>query len=142
MSLPENRKNFDNLLQKWLVIEDNSINMSSDLINQSKNPLVKTMIELIKIDSEKHKHILEAIRLSLHSTVVFSQDDMQLVDSFIEKHEAVEKNAISTAEQALETASLPIPKLLLTHLLEDEKSHDIYTEQLTDLKAYMAKHTQ
>jgi hypothetical protein len=37
--------------------------------------------------------------------------------------------------------SLPLPKLLLSHLLEDEKSHDNYIEELTKIKAHMAKDT-
>jgi hypothetical protein len=103
--------------------------------------MLKTIIDLVKMDSEKHKRILETIRLSLNSAVTFNTDDLKIVDTFIEKHAAMEKNAVSTAEQALEMGSLPLPKLLLSHLLEDEKSHDNYMEELTKIKAYMAKDT-
>jgi hypothetical protein len=96
---------------------------------------------MIKMDSEKHKHILETIRLSLESTVVMSPEDLKVIDSFVERHATIEKNAIETAEQAMEMGSLPIPKFLLSHLLEDEMSHDKYMEELTKLKAYMAKDT-
>ncbi len=141
MTLPENRKQFENLLQRWLVIENETIDSANELIDQSKNPLTKTIIDLIKLDSEKHKYILEAIRLSFHSTVVFSPEDLRIVDSFIEKHAVIEKNAVATAEQALAMSSLPVPKFLLSHLVEDEKSHDTYMEELSALKAYMAKDT-
>jgi hypothetical protein len=80
------------------------------------------------MDSEKHKHILETIRLSLESTVVMSPEDLMVIDTFVERHATIE-------------GSLPIPKFLLSHLLEDEKSHDTYMEELTKLKAYMAKDT-
>ncbi|MBI4688602.1 MAG: hypothetical protein HY756_12660 [Nitrospirae bacterium] len=141
MSVSENRKKFSELIQRWIIIEDNTIEVADDLIKRANNPVVKTFIEIIKLDSEKHKRILESIRLSLDSTVVLSRDDLQVLDTFIERHKDVEKNAIATAEQALEMASLPIPKMLLSHLLEDEKSHDTYTNDLANLKIYMAKST-
>jgi DNA-binding ferritin-like protein len=141
MTEPVNRKKFEELLKRWIVIEDSTIDSANELIGQSKNPLTKTIIDLIKRDSEKHKHILEAIRLSLDSATVFSPEDLMVVDSFVEKHATLEKNAVETAEQAMEMSSLPIPKFLLSHLLDDEKSHDKYMEELTNLKAYMAKDT-
>jgi hypothetical protein len=141
MTLPENRKKFEDLIQKWIVIEEKTIDSANDLINQSKNPVVKTIIDLVKLDSEKHRHILETIRLSLDSTVSFSTDDLKIVDSFVEKHVAMEKTAVETAEQALEMSSLPIPRFLLEHLLADEKKHDAYIDELNELKAYMAKDT-
>ncbi|UCF86996.1 MAG: hypothetical protein JSV71_05820, partial [Nitrospiraceae bacterium] len=115
--LPENRKKFEELLKKWIVIEDSTIDSANELIDQSKNPLTKTIIDLIKMDSEKHKHILETIRLSLDSTVAMSPEDLMVIDTFVERHATIEKNAIETAEQAMEMGSLPIPKFLLSHLL-------------------------
>ncbi|MBI4847805.1 MAG: hypothetical protein HY808_04405 [Nitrospirae bacterium] len=141
MTSSANRQKFEELLKRWIVMEEGTINTANSLINGSKNPMVKAMIDLLRLDSEKHKHILEAIRLSLDSTVTFSTDDMKVVDSFIEKHIEIEKNAIATAEQAVNMTTLPIPKLLLSHLLEDEKSHDAYMSELNGLKVYMAKDT-
>jgi rubrerythrin len=141
MAIPENRKKFEELIKKWIVIEEETIDSANDLINQSKNPVVKTIIDLVKLDSEKHRHILETIRLSLDHTVSFSTDDLKIVDSFVDKHVAMEKTAVETAEQALEMSSLPIPRFLLEHLLADEKKHDAYIDELNELKAYMAKDT-
>ncbi len=141
MSLPENRKKFEELINNWIMLEDNTITTAADLMGQSENPMVKTIIDLVKLDSEKHKRILETIRLSLNSAVTFTTDDLMIVDTFIEKHAAMEKNAVRTAEQALEMGSLPLPKLLLSHLLEDEKNHDNYMNELTKIKAFMAKDT-
>jgi len=141
MTLPKNRSNFEELIKKWIILEENTIDSASDLINQSKNPIVKNIIDLIKLDSEKHKHILESIRLSLDHTVTFSTDDLIVVDSFVEKHASLEKNAIETAEQAIEMSSLPIPRFLLEQLLVDEKKHDSYMEELNELKTNIAKDT-
>lgn len=141
MTLPENRKKFEELIKKWIVMEDSTISSADELIGQSKNPYLKTMIEMVKMDSEKHRRILETIRLSLDSTVVFTTDDMKVIDSFVEKHALLEKNAIETAEQALEMGSLPIPRMLLEQMLVDEKKHDAYMDELNELKTYMAKTT-
>ena len=141
MTLPENRKKFEELINNWIVIEDSAINSADELISQSKNPFLKTMIEMVKMDSEKHKRILETLRLSLNSTVVFTTDDLKVIDSFVEKHAMIEKNSVTTAEQALEMSSLPIPRMLLEQLLSDEKKHDAYMDELNELKGYMAKDT-
>jgi hypothetical protein len=141
MSTSENRKQFRELIERWVGIEENSITTADDLIGQSKNPLLKSMIEIIKLDSEKHKRILEAIKLNFDSAISFSTDDLKIVDSLVERHASVEKHAVETAEQALEMSSLPIARLLLEHMLQDEKSHDAYVQELNELKAYMAADT-
>jgi hypothetical protein len=141
MSTSENRKHFKELIDVWVGIEESSITTADDLIAQSSNPLVKSMIEIIKMDSEKHKRILEAIKLNFDSAVSFSTDDLKVVDTLVERHASVEKHAVETAEQALEMSSLPIPRLLLEHMLQDEKSHDAYVQELNELKAYMAADT-
>ena len=141
MTIPENRKHFEELINRWIILEDSAIETSNDLIGNSSNPIVKAIIDLVKLDSEKHKRILETIRLSLNSTVTFSTDDLQVVGSFIEKHAALEKNAVETAEQAVQMSSLPIPKFLLEQLLQDEKNHDAYMDELNQIKGYMAADT-
>lgn len=141
MSTSENRKQFRELIERWVGIEESSITTADDLISQSKNPLLKSMIEIIKLDSEKHKRILEAIKLNFDSAISFSTDDLKIVDTLVERHASVEKHAVETAEQALEMSSLPIARLLLEHMLQDEKSHDAYVQELNELKAYMAADT-
>ncbi len=141
MTLPENRKKFDELVSRWITLEETTINEANTLSASSKNPMVKAVIDLVKIDSEKHKHILKTIQQSLDSTVTFTTDDLKIVDTFVEKHMLLEKNAVATAEQALSMSSLPIPRLLLSQLLQDEKSHDAYITELNDIKSYMAKDT-
>lgn len=141
MSMSENRKHFRELIDRWVGIEEHSITTADDLLGQSSNPLLRSMIELIKMDSEKHKRILEAIKFNLDSTVTFSTDDLKIIDSLVERHASVEKHAVETAEQALAMNCLPIPRLLLEHLLQDERSHDAYVQELNELKAYMAADT-
>ncbi|MEW6600652.1 MAG: hypothetical protein AB1499_06755 [Nitrospirota bacterium] len=141
MTLPENRKKFDDLVSRWIILEEKTIDEARKLTNDSNNPMVKAVIDMLRMDSEKHRHILKTIQKSVHSTVTFTTDDLKVVGTLIDKHMTLEKNAIETAEQALEMSSLPIPKLLLSHLLEDEKSHDSYVSELNDIKAYMAKGT-
>jgi hypothetical protein len=141
MTLSRNRAQFEELIKRWIVLENETIDSANDLMNQSNNPYVRTIIDLVRLDSEKHKHILETIRLSLDHTVVFSPDDLKVVDTFINKHASLEKTAVDTAEQALGMGSLPIPKFLLEHLLVDEKKHDNYMSELNGLKAYMAADT-
>ena len=141
MTLPENRKHFEELIHRWIGIEENTIDTANDLMGQSKNPMLKTIIDLLRRDSEKHKNVLETILYSLDHTVTFDTDDMKIIDTFVSKHIELEKTAVETAEQALEMSSLPIPRFLLENLLADEKKHDAYVEELNELKGYMAKDT-
>jgi len=138
----DNIKVFNNLLNRWITIENNTIEMANDLMGKTDNPYLKTLIGVLKADSEKHKTLLETIRLCTESTICFSQDDLYVLSSFIEKHDAIEKNAIETANQACNMAYSPIPKLLLSHLIQDEKSHEVYMRDLNQLKLDMSKTTQ
>ena len=142
MTLPANRKRFEKLLEDWLVIEDKTIEMASDLMGKTENPMVSAIIDLLKRDSEKHKHILKAIQHNLDHAVTFTNDDMKIVDTFITNNAALEKNAFETAQQVLEMSSLPIPRFLLETLLDDAKKHDEYMEELTELKMRMTRGTQ
>jgi len=139
--MSENRKHFRQLIERWVNIEKHSIEAADDLLGQSSNPLLRSMIELIKLDSEKHKRILETIQGNLDSTITFSTDDLKVIDTLVERHASVEKDAVETAEQALAMNCLPMSRLLLEHLLQDERSHDAYVQELNELKAYMAADT-
>lgn len=141
MTSSQNRKRFEKLINDWIVLEDNTIGHANELIGSSKNPLLKAVIELIKMDSEKHKHILGVIKNSIEYPHIFTTDDLVVVDTFLEKHMMFEKDAVETAEQAVEMSSMPIPKMLLSHLLKDEKGHDAYMEELNEIKGFMAKDT-
>ncbi len=131
----QEREEFKTLIQRWITIEDNTINMADDLIKQAKNPMVQILIDLLKRDSVKHKHILEGIRLHIESTITFDQDDMKIIDSFIERHSIIEKTAVETAENAVNKTKLPIPRMLLKYLLEDERKHDLFMDELNRIKS-------
>jgi len=137
-----NKETFINLINKWITIENNSIEMANNLTEKTNNPYLKALLGVVKSDSEKHKSILETIKQCTESPIYFSQDDLYVLSSFIERHDTIEKKVLETAKQALDMAYSPVPKVLLSHIIQDEKSHESYTDDLEQLKIAMTKQTQ
>ena len=47
------------ILREWQTLEDQTINLSNELMKKSDNAFVKVTTEMIRRDSEKHKAMLQ-----------------------------------------------------------------------------------
>ena len=123
------------LLRKWVTIEDQTIRSCAAIINKAKNPIIGTLSNAIKNDSEKHKSILQLVIDGMtKSGFVLSPDDLAGVSSLLNKHVALEQKSIETASKALELSHDPIITQMLKLILEDEKKHKKMASQMNDLK--------
>ncbi len=134
----ESSEKFANLIKRWITVEENAISSTKELLGETDNPVLKTFIDLMKRDSEKHKDILEVIQQHLTTSYTFTTDDMSVINSFITKHDKIEKNAVELAEETVAACKLPLPKMLLKYLLDDEKKHDLLIDELNKVKVDMA----
>jgi bacterioferritin (cytochrome b1) len=126
------------LLRKWISIEDQTIRSCAAIVNKAKNPIIGTLSNAIKNDSEKHKAILQLVIDGMtKSGFVLSPDDLAGVSSLLNKHIALEVKSIETASKALELCHDPIITQMLKLILEDEKKHKKMASQMNDLKFYI-----
>ncbi len=54
----ESREKFENMIKRWVTIEENVIDATTEMLGQTDNPVLRTLIDIMKRDSEKHKEIL------------------------------------------------------------------------------------
>lgn len=125
----------ENLVTKWLEVETQTIKYAAEYGGKASNPLLKTFFDVIKRDSEKHHEILTAIQENMEHSVTFTPEDMQLVDLFVEIHDKIEKEIIVWGENTIPHTRSPMAKFLLHYMLDDEKKHDMMTQELNKLKS-------
>ena len=123
------------VLRKWQGIEDGSIALTSSVLEKTKNPLIRLVMEIILQDSVMHKKVQQAILDSLEKEAFSLQpEELAEIWGMIEKHDEAEKEAIRLAEAARDNCPLIVQRQLLDYLIEDEKKHDRLMGNLKDLK--------
>ncbi len=123
------------ILRKWQGIEDGSVALTSSVIEKTRNPLIRLVMEIIHQDSVMHKKVQQAILDSLEKEAFSLQpEELAEIWDMIEKHDQTEKEAIRLAEEAKRTCPLVIQRQLLDYLIEDEKKHDRLMGNLEDFK--------
>ncbi len=123
------------LLKKWQGIEDGSVALTSSVLEKTRNPLIRLVMEIIQQDSVMHKKVQQAILDSLEKEAFSLQpEELAEIWDMLEKHDETEKNAIRLAQEARDSCPLVIQRQLLDYLIEDEKKHERLMGNLEDLK--------
>ncbi len=122
-------------LERWQQIEAKSIAQCTAIMEKTKNPLIRLVMEIIRQDSAMHERVEQAILDSLEKQA-FSLTPEELGDIWdaVEKHAEAEKEVIELAEQARRNARGFVQRHLLSYLLADEQKHDRLLAQLEDFK--------
>jgi len=122
-------------LKRWQEIEVASVAQTTAMIERTRNPLIKLVMEIIRQDSVMHKRVQQVILDSLEEQA-FTLTPEELADiwDMIEKHAELEKETIALAEKARRNCRLFVQRHLLTYLIEDEQKHDRLMAQLEDFK--------
>ena len=129
-------------LRQWQAIERESISTTKEIIEKTKSPIVRLMMEIISHDSLMHHRVQQFLIDGLtESNVTVTREDLAEVWHSIEEHDKVEKKTIALAKQLMEESWSPVHKRLLSYLITDEQKHDALIGQLEDLKKDMTRAT-
>jgi rubrerythrin len=131
----ENLEELVALLKKWQDLEVATVAQTTKIMEKTKNPLIRLVMEIIRQDSGMHKRVQQVILDSLEKEA-FSLTPEELADvwDLIEEHAEMEKETIALAEKARKNCRLFAQRHLLTYLIEDEQKHDRLLSQLEDFK--------
>jgi len=125
-------------LREWQSIERQAIEQTAAIIEQTSNPFIRIIMEIIRSDSLMHHRVQQMIIDSLtREAVSLTPEEIGAIWDRIEEHDKTEKHVVKIAETLKEKAWTPIHKQLLDYLLVDEKKHDHLLEQLGELKKGM-----
>jgi hypothetical protein len=123
------------LLRKWQAIEDLSVAGCTEVMEKTKNPLIRLVMEIIRQDSVMHKKVQQVMIDSLEKEAIsLTPDELALIWDSVERHAEMEKETIALAMEARRDCRLFVLRHLLTYLLEDEQKHDRLLTQLEDFK--------
>jgi hypothetical protein len=126
-------------MRKWQKIEDASVSSTSQIIEKTRNPIVRLVMEIIQRDSQMHYRVQELIADSIESKALYlAPDDLVAVWEMIEHHIEIERKSVQLAQQAIATLkgqqSMVVQQYLINYLLEDEEKHNDLLNRLDDIK--------
>lgn len=129
-------------MKAWQRIEDASVASTGAVMEETENPIVRLVMEIIQRDSQMHHRVQEWIVDSLEGKAVsLAPEEVAKVWGKIENHIAIEQKTVKLAEEsiaALEgSKGMLIQNYLLEYLLEDEKKHNLLLDQLQKIKKGM-----
>lgn len=133
----EREKQFLVLIDKWETLEEGTIKSAECIMRETDNFVVKTIMSIIKKDSENHKEILKAIKNILSRAYTLTPEEVGKVYGFIQKHEKIEKSSIKMAEEALRNARNFAIRHLLNYILTDERKHHKMLLDLADFRRHL-----
>jgi hypothetical protein len=131
----QERLELTGILRDWQKLETVSIERTTQVIDKTKNPLIRLVMEIIRHDSEMHFKVQQTLLDSLEQAA-FSLRPEELAEiwDMVETHAETEKQTIALAEKALDNCHLLGQSMLLAYLISDEKKHDRLLEQLEGFK--------
>lgn len=128
------------VLRQWQGIERQAINEMAEIQEETRNPLIRLIMEIIRHDSLMHHRVQQFLIDSVtQGDVALTREDLAEIWGRIEAHDKVEKKTIDLAKQLRAEAWSPVHKQLLDYLLTDESKHDTLLEQLEQVKLGMSR---
>ena len=128
-------------MKAWQSIEDASVASTGEVIEQTENPIVRLVMEIIQADSRMHHRVQQFIADTLEKEpVALTPEEMSTAWEGIEKHIEIEKKMVSNVTAALKLIGkrqMVVQEYLLSYLLEDEKKHDHLLAALDKIKKGM-----
>jgi hypothetical protein len=141
MSTKEIQENLVKTMKQWQKIEDASMASTGKIMEQTDNPLIHLIMEIIQIDSQVHHRVQDFIVGSLErQSISLDPAEMGKVWEAIQSHINIEKRMVGLVEetlQALKGKKMLVQEYLLNYLKTDEQKHDMLLETLDKVKAGM-----
>lgn len=131
----EDSKEFIELMEKWQALEDKTITIADKILNKTNNSLLRMTMEMIKLDSEKHKLIQQMIIDNITKEAIhIGPDELNDLSEILNSHMEAETESLCLAEEAFQKSQLFTTRYLLSYLIADEAKHHGLMNQINDLK--------
>lgn len=127
-------KQFVKFLRTQANLEKLIVRTAKAGVKNTRNKLVRYLIEGIALDSSKHALLLKALIAHLESRTPFiSQEKRDELGDTIREHIELESQAIETYSDLIPKATDPTVKQILLSILEDERRHHLLLQQIFHL---------
>ena len=123
------------LLKRWQKLEESGIALLKSLQDQTDNPVLKEVLEIIKQDSGQHRRVQQLILDGLTKEAFsVTPEEVAAIWDKLEEHDELEKETISMAHEARKNSNQLFVRFFLGYLLADEEKHHRMLENLEDVK--------
>lgn len=143
MSTKEKQEKLVEILKAWQHIENRSVSQTAEIIDRTRNPVIRLVMEIIQRDSAFHHRVQQFIIDSLETEAIsLSVGDLEQVWGAIQAHIESERKTgelVNAARMALAGTRSVVQQYLLTYLANDESKHDLLLENLDLIKRGMYK---
>jgi hypothetical protein len=128
------------VLRRWQAIERQAMTDMAEIMEETKSPLIRLIMEIIRHDSLMHHRVQQFLVDSVtKQDVALTREEVAEIWDKIQAHDEVEKQTIAMAQELRDEAWSPLHKQLLDYLLADEAKHDRLLEQLEQVKRGMSR---
>ncbi|MFC1596421.1 hypothetical protein ACFL5Q_00545 [Planctomycetota bacterium] len=129
-------------MRTWQGIENKSIASTGRVIEKTKNPIVRLVMEIIQRDSQMHYRVQEWVADSLEGKAVsLTPEEVGQAWGLIEEHIKIERKTMRLAQDSLAATKgskgMLVQNYLLEYLLDDEKKHELLLERLLNIQKGM-----
>ena len=122
-------------LREWQAIERQAIDKCTTIMEQTDNPLIRQVMEIIRNDSVQHHRVQQFVIDTLNKTPVsLTPEQLAAIWDEIEAHDELERKVIQRAEVLRDECPTMVQKMLLDYLLYDEQKHDRLLQELEKFK--------
>ena len=137
---PERVEKVVSTLRQWQGLERQALSDTAEIMEGTKSPLLRLMMEIIRHDSLMHHRVQQFLVDSLtQADVAVTRDELATIWRKIEEHDKVERKTIELAKELKEESWSPVQRRLLDYLITDEQKHDTLIGQLDELKKDMSR---
>lgn len=141
MSTKEIQEKLVKNMRTWQKIEDASMASCGQIMENTDNPLIHLVMEIIQLDSQVHHRVQDFIARSLsEKSISITPEEMGQVWDGIQKHVDIEKRMVGFVEEtlgAIKGKKMLVQEYLLEYLNADEKKHDMLLDSLEKVKGGM-----
>jgi hypothetical protein len=128
-------------MKRWQKIEDASVASTGSIIQKTDNPLIRQVMEIIQVDSQRH-HLVQQMIIDTfeRQSITISPDELTDVWDLVEKHIELERKTVDLANEALTAlkgTKMVVVQYLIEYLLEDENKHNKILDNLEGIKKGM-----
>jgi hypothetical protein len=132
MARAKEKRDIMDLMIDWQGVEADTVEFVNKAIPHAKNMLEKTMLQVIKLEAEKHCLLQGMIMDSMKKeSFNLSPDELGVLSGYINRYLEAEGKELCEAEAGTKSGPV-ITRYLLSYLMEDLKTQNCLLKQFDD----------
>lgn len=138
MKTKEIREDLVKRMRYWQGVERDSVASTAAVLEKTKHPLLRLVMEIIRRDSELHERVQQFIIDSVEKQpVTLSPDELGEISSLLDHHLRLEDQMVEAVNASVEQVrghKMLVEEYLLDFLVQDERKHAALLRSLDQVK--------